>query len=108
LKIDNVELSNLVGDVSGNLFALTGYGAHNGLVKYGPGSTVPETLLSGVQIIRFTVDARDNIYAIVPSPSGYQIEEFPAGSSTPSNIIGGSNTGLDTQGFEADGITVVP
>jgi hypothetical protein len=104
LTIQDVQLSNLVGDATGNLYALVP--ANGGdVVKFAPGTSTPVTVLTGLKIAAFALDSQGNIYASIPlSSTTYQIEEFPAGATSPTRIIGGPNTGLTISG----GITVMP
>lgn len=100
LTISNVFLRNLVGDVAGNLYALeypsaSGNNGPGTLVKFAPGATTYTTVLPSVSVGAFALDSHDNIYAEVPtSPTTFQIEEFLAGSTTPTRIVGGSKTTL--------------
>jgi hypothetical protein len=96
--IGNIFLSNLVGDSAGNLYAL--YSASAGtppttLVKFAPNATTWTTVLPGVTVSAFALDSEGDIYAEVPtSSSAFQIEEFLAGSTSATRVIGGSSTNL--------------
>jgi hypothetical protein len=108
LTISNVFLQNIVGDAAGNLYAIQNTSSAAGpgtLVKFAAGSMTPTTVLPAVSVGAFALDSQGNIYAEVPTSStAFQIEEFPAGSTTPSRIIGGSSTMLAIPA----GITVLP
>ena len=74
-------------------------------MKFAPGATTSTTVLPSVGVGAFASGFAGNIYAEVPtSPTTFQIEEFLAGSTTPTRIIGGSNTTLVIPA----GITVLP
>ena len=62
-------------------------------------------VLEACGLTGFALDAQGDIYAEVPTSStAFQIEEFLAGATTPTRIIGGSNTTLTVPA----GITVLP
>ena len=77
-------------------------------MKFAPGATTYTTVLPSVSVGAFALDSQDNIYAEVPtSPTTFQIEEFLAGSTTPTRIIGGSNTTLVDSGRHRGSAVVV-
>ena len=89
------KILGLASDASGNLFALEQNPSNTTsgtLVKFAAGSTTPQTVLPGVTVAGFTMDASGNIYAEVPtSASAFQIEEFAPGSTTPSSTLTSSS-----------------
>ncbi|HTA40602.1 MAG TPA: hypothetical protein VK760_16080 [Candidatus Acidoferrales bacterium] len=77
-------------DASGNLYVATG----GQLFEFAPGATTGTQLLPSVAINRFAVDDPGDIY-VVQDASGNasgSVTYFPAGSTTPSRTLGGSNT----------------
>jgi hypothetical protein len=106
--IPDIFLANLVGDKAGNLYALysaTASGTPSNLVVFAPGATTWKPVLPGVTVSAFTLDSKGNIYAEVPvSSTAFQVEVFPAGSTTASRVIGGSKTTLTIPA----GIAVLP
>ncbi len=87
-------------DGSGNLYA----SVDGALSEYPPNSTTAQSLLASINIASFAVDSAGDIFAEVPGPDAFQLEEFHAGSNTPSRVIGGSNTQLQSP----NEITVTP
>jgi len=83
-------------DVAGNLYALI----YPNLYEFAPGATTGKQLLAGYRISGFAVDDAGDIYADVEaSASGpLSLEYFPAGSSSPTQIIEGSKAMLDENG----------
>jgi hypothetical protein len=87
-------------DAAGNLYVLVS----GALSEYAPASTTAQSLLPGVDVSSFAVDAKGDIFAEVSAGATFQLEEFPAGSSTPGTTISGSNTQFGAPGA----ITVAP
>jgi hypothetical protein len=90
-------ISSLSVDSHNDLFALV----NNALVTYKRGSGKPKSVLPGLTIVAFALDAQDNIYAVIqvtpPNLAGrahYAIEVFAAGSTTPMRTIKGAGAHL--------------
>jgi hypothetical protein len=80
-------------DAAGNLYALNVATLASQLIKYAPGSTTGQVLLTD-SMGAFAVDDRGGIYASISSgsPSTASLEYFPPGARTPAQIISGSAT----------------
>ena len=89
-------------DGSGNLYGLL-YGGVSpaGLLEFAPGSTTGRQILPNIPISTFTVDDAGDIFVASQTSNNapMAIEEFPAGSTTPTNVITGPATQL-TGGVE--------
>jgi hypothetical protein len=80
-------------DAAGNLYALNVATLAYQLLKFAPGSTAGQVLLTD-SMGAFAVDDRGGIYASVSSgsPSTASLEYFPPGTHAPAQIISGSAT----------------
>jgi hypothetical protein len=80
-------------DGEGNLYALNVAATAYQLLKFSPGSTAGQVLLTD-SIGAFAVDDRGGIYASVSSgsPNSASLEYFPPGARTPAQIVSGSAT----------------
>jgi hypothetical protein len=82
-------------DAAGNLYVLANAGGRFTLLEFAPGSTIGTPILTGVSVQSFAVDDAGDIYArIYQAPGPGSLDYFPAGSSTPTIVIGGSATQL--------------
>ena len=89
-------------DGSGNFYGLLYEGVSPAeLLEFAPGSTTGRQILPNVPISTFTVDDAGDIFVAsqTSNTAPMAIEEFPAGSTTPTNVITGPATQL-TDGVE--------
>ena len=89
--------AQLDSDASGNLYALAAGANGVKVYKFAPGASTGVLLLSSgnlPRIVSIAVSEHGTLYADYASPS--KIAVYPPGSTTPSQVITGSSTGLSS------------